>query len=134
MTERRWTKPPAALSERFAHALPHDPGIVRKSMFGCPCAFVHGNMFCGLFEDRVLVRVGAPEAARRIAAGAADPFTPVPGRTMKEYVLIASADAGDDARLAARLGEALAFARALPPKAAKARPAAGGTRRRPPPP
>lgn len=130
MPERRWTKPPPALTERFARALPHDPAIVRKPMFGCACAFVHGNMFCGLFQDRVLVRVGASEAARRIAAGAADPFTPLPGRTMKEYVLVPPPAAADDARLAAWLGEALAFARGLPPKAAKPRPAAGGTRRR----
>jgi hypothetical protein len=29
----------------------------RKPMFGCPCLFLHGNMICGAFADRIFFRV-----------------------------------------------------------------------------
>ena len=45
------TKSPPELVAAFAAAVPQAPGVVQKPMFGCPCAFVNGNMFTGLFEQ-----------------------------------------------------------------------------------
>lgn len=85
-------------------------------MFGYPCAFVGGNMFAGLHEHRTVVRLGADEAARRVAAGAAVPFEPM-GRVMREYVVV-PADTALDARALARwIQQAFRYVASLPPKA-----------------
>lgn len=52
-----WKKVPGELAEKFLAALPDDPRVDRWEMFGCPCAFVEGNMFAGLHEDRLIVRL-----------------------------------------------------------------------------
>src|SRR5687767_8704266 len=65
----RWRKPDPALVAEFEAALPGLPGAERRQMFGCPCAFVNGQLFAGVHEDRLLVRV--PDAA------AEHPFAPI---------------------------------------------------------
>ena len=37
----------------FASVVPDDPRVVVKPMFGNLGAFVNGNMFAGLFGDRI---------------------------------------------------------------------------------
>ena len=69
MPPGQWKKSPPDLVERFAGALPAHSGVERHTMFGCPCAFTNGHMFCGLFQDRALVRLGAGAAAELIATG-----------------------------------------------------------------
>ena len=88
-------------------------------MFGYACAFANGNMFAGLHELNICVRLGPEAAAARIAKGDARVFAPMAGRVMKEYVVIPSGDCADPARLRPWLDEALKFALALPPKAKK---------------
>lgn len=61
----QWKKVPPELSKRFDAALPAAADVQRRQMFGCPCAFVNGNMFAGLHENRLLVR--APEEAAKRA-------------------------------------------------------------------
>ena len=57
-----WKKVPAELARRFEAALPEAEGVERRQMFGCPCAFVNGNMFAGLHEDRLILRRQAGRA------------------------------------------------------------------------
>jgi TfoX/Sxy family transcriptional regulator of competence genes len=80
-------------------------------MFGCPCAFVNGQMFAGMPEDRLIVRV--PEEA---------PMHPgaLKGRTMKEYAMIADAVGLRPEAMARWVARGYAFALTLPPKPAKA--------------
>ena len=114
-----WTRPPASLIALFKDALPLDPRIEPRTMFGCPCAFVSGNMFTGVHEDNVVFRL---DEAGRAAAGRAiraKPFMPG-GRPMREYVAVAEADL-DPKRLADWIGKSLAYAETLPAKAKKAR-------------
>ena len=51
--------------------------------------------------------------------GGAKLFEPMKGRAMKEYVVAPAALLADDKALERRIGQALAFASALPPKAKK---------------
>lgn len=69
----------------FERTLPVDPRVERKAMFGCPCAFVNGNMFAGVYMDSVIVRL--PEEGRAAAArdGFANAWAPG-GKPMREYV------------------------------------------------
>jgi hypothetical protein len=87
-------------------------------MFGYPCAFVNGHLFCGLHLDSIIVRL--PEGRRNaLVARGASIFMPMPGRAMKEYVLAPADIVTDRGKLRALLGEALAHASSLAPKVKK---------------
>lgn len=94
-------------------------------MFGCPCGFIGGNMFTGLFEDKLFVRLAEADRARLLAEEGAEPFDPMGGRPMREYVCVPSAwlegDHDDDLR--AWMAKAAGYARTLSPKPARKRPA-----------
>ncbi len=80
--------------------VPDDPRVVVKPMFGNLGAFVNGNMFAGLFGDRIGVRV--LDDARRAELAATDgagPFGPEE-RPMGGYVAAPAAWSGEPERLA----------------------------------
>jgi TfoX/Sxy family transcriptional regulator of competence genes len=94
------------------------PGVERRSMFGYPCAFVNGHMFCGLHQDSLVVRL--PEARREaMVASGARIFEPMPGKPMKEYVVAPTEIVADRERLRALLHEALEHASSLAPREKK---------------
>jgi TfoX/Sxy family transcriptional regulator of competence genes len=105
-----WKKVPAELAVAFDAALPPAADVERRKMFGCPAAFVNGNLFAGLHEDRLMIRLPI-EAPRRPCV--------MMGRTMKEYALFADALEMAPHEMAAWVQRAYDFTRALPPKAAK---------------
>lgn len=80
-----WKKVPDDLKARFDAALPDDPRVERRSMFGCPCAFANGNMFAGTHQENILVRLGPAKLAEVLAVPGASIFEAMPGRVMKEY-------------------------------------------------
>jgi len=121
-----FTKSPPALAEAFARALPDDPRVERRQMFGYPCAFVGGNMFAGLFQDRMFVRLAEPEREELLALPGGGPFEPMPGRPMKDYATVPPQVSGDRAALARWIGRALAHGASLPPKEPKAKRGPGG--------
>lgn len=110
---------PPELAERFESCLPKDDLVQRRKMFGCPCAFVNGNMFAGLHEDRVVLRLASDERERTLQQGKAKPFE-VMGRTMREYVVLPSPMQLDAEEVASWISKAFAYGRALPPKIPKA--------------
>jgi len=107
-----WQKSDPALIERFLASLPLTQGVERRQMFGYPCAFVNGNMFAGLHEQRLIVRLPAEAAAR--------PFK-VQGKVMRDYAAIEDALDCPTPQLRAWIAQALDFTRGLPPKAPRAR-------------
>ena len=123
-----WEKPAAKLVERFDANLPKQAQVERRQMFGCPCAFVNGNMFAGLHQQDIVLRLPEPRREALIASGAARQFEPM-GRVMREYVALDEASSRG-AALTGLMREAFTFASALPPKlpkklrASKAKPAA----------
>jgi len=136
----KWEPPGPEVIARFAACLPKDDGIERRRMFGCPCAFINGNMFAGVHEQRVIVRLDDPERAALAAQEDVRPFT-VMGRTMREYVAFERPLQRTPRELSAWLRKALAYAASLPPRtvapkrAAKAprtaRAGGGASRRKP---
>ena len=99
---------------RFDAAFPAASDVQRRQMFGCPCAFVNGNMFAGMPEGRLIVRV--PEEA------ASHPCI-LKGRTMKQYAMFDDVVNLAPKAMAHWLARCYAFARALPPKVTAPRPA-----------
>ena len=114
-----WSKSPQALVALFDACLPNEPGVERRRMFGYPCAFVNGNLFAGVFEESVIVRLSERERAEAERAGGA-PFAPM-GRPMREYVVLPAKVVRDGGRGLERwMARGLAFGAELPPKPPKA--------------
>lgn len=110
-----WRTPPAELVARFDAALPDDPSCERRQMFGCPAAFACGNMFAGVHQEDVFLRLDGDDRGALLDAGGR-PFEPTPGRVMREYVLAPAALPADADALRRWLARAFAYAAALPPK------------------
>lgn len=60
--------------------------------------------------------IGSVPARRRSPCRGAAPFAPMPGRTMKDWVVLPKAVVADDEALDAWVARAGAFAASLPPK------------------
>jgi hypothetical protein len=122
-----WRPAPAALVERFAALLPDDPRVERRTMFGYPCAFLGGNLFTGLFQERMMLRLPEPARAEFLRLAGAAVFEPMPGRPMREYVVVPAALIADTPGIGAWLSRALAFAASLPVKLPKGKGQANST-------
>ena len=109
-------KPSEDDKEFFRSILPGDPEVEVKPMFGNLGAFVHGNMFAGLFGSSVGVKLAEPDAAVLSAVDGAGPFGPAE-RPMGGYLSLPS---GMDPDLAAQWVEkARVHVGSLPPKVKK---------------
>lgn len=113
-----WNKISPEQAARFEAALPD--GVERRSMFGCPIAVVNGNMFCGVHNNEINVRLAEPDRKRFLADyDGARIFSPMKGMEMKEYVVVPPSIAEEPRALARWIRKGLEFASSLPPKAAK---------------
>ena len=116
-----WTKPPKGLVDLFALSLPDAPGLERRQMFGCPCAFVNGNLFAGILQDEAWARLPPGLRETLDAEYGVRPLEPMPGRPMRAYAVLPEAVVEDEARYAEALRAAYVFTAALPPKVPKPR-------------
>lgn len=99
----------------FREVVPDDDRVEVRAMFGNLAAFVHGNMFMGLFGDRVGLRLGEDDREELRAVDGAGDFGPE-GRPMKEYVAVPVAWREDRTELAAWIDRSLEHTAAMPPK------------------
>lgn len=111
-----WDKAPAWLVELFGACLPERPGLGRRTMFGCPCAFMGGHMFAGVFQEVIFARLPPGEVA---ALGDPPAFEPISGRPMRAYVVLPDAVLEDEDELSRLLDAACGATAALPPKVRK---------------
>lgn len=104
----------------FEAALPHDPRVVVRSMFGGMAAMVHGHMFAGLWADTAVIRVGEADRAAVLAMDGGAEFDPMGrGKPMANMVLLPPSEMDDDEALRGWFRKALEHTASLPPKAAK---------------
>jgi TfoX/Sxy family transcriptional regulator of competence genes len=118
----KWKKVPSALIEFMEQALSAYPSQ-RKSMFGCPVWFVNGNMFAGLHQDNLFVRLPA-EIQKQLFAECdeATVFEPMAGRPMKEYAVLPESLYNDQIEFTKWLERSFRYVSSLPvkePKGAK---------------
>jgi TfoX/Sxy family transcriptional regulator of competence genes len=109
-------RPDQQAKERFTASVPSDPRVTTRPMFGNLAAFVNGNMFAGLFGNDVFVRLPDAIRAEVIAQSTAVPFAPMPGRPMREYVVLVGEEYAAPDRLREWIGRAMECTAALPPK------------------
>ena len=58
----KWQKSSQGLIDLFESVMPGPPAVQRK-MFGYPAGFVNGNMFMGLFQESMILRL--PDGSAR---------------------------------------------------------------------
>ena len=114
-----WKKSSEGLKAIFNTALPADPRVERRPMFGYPSALVNGHLFTGLHEERMVVRLDEAERSELLGVEGACIFEPVPGRPMREYVVLPPSILGDERALRRWTARALSYVATLPPKGAR---------------
>jgi TfoX/Sxy family transcriptional regulator of competence genes len=126
----KWRRSPERLVAAFDAALPSEPSAERRAMFGYPCCFVRGNMFAGLHQESLIVRLPERERGELLSVPGAHTFEPMPGRPMREYVVVPESIVADGKALRAWIDRAFEYASTLPAKGARA---AGAKKKNPPP-
>jgi TfoX/Sxy family transcriptional regulator of competence genes len=113
-----WAPTPDALVRRFEIAVKNIPEAEIRKMFGYPAGFLRGNMFTGLFQEDMILRM-SPEDRADAGKQGAKSFEPMPGRPMKEYIVVPPRVLDSPGELKKWLAKSVSFARTLPPKARK---------------
>jgi TfoX/Sxy family transcriptional regulator of competence genes len=120
-----WEKPSPDLTRKLDDAVAtaaeaSGVQVELKPMFGCPAYFTNGNMFAGVHQSSLMLRL--PEEGRaEVTSLGGGPFEPMPGRAMKEYVVLPTAVLDDAGAVAAWVRRGAEYAASLPPKAKKVR-------------
>jgi hypothetical protein len=126
-----WRKLSAAEIETFDAALPADPRVVRAKMFGLPHGKVGDHMFAGRHPTGVTVRVSPTDRDDLLRKGA-KLFEPMPGRVMKEWVLLPEALVENAKVLAGTIDRAFQYTASLPRKRKAKKSAKAGPKPRSP--
>ncbi|MDQ7781460.1 MAG: TfoX/Sxy family protein [Desulfomonilaceae bacterium] len=87
----------------------------RKKMFGGICHLIQGNMFCGVYKDLLILRLGVEGAGKALETPFVRPFD-ITGRPMKGWVMVEEQGFRTEQSLRKWLEQAKAFASTLPPK------------------
>jgi len=111
-------KPSEDDKQFFRSLIADDPEVEVKPMFGNLGAFVHGNMFAGLFGSAVGVRLAEPDASELQAVDGSGPFGPE-GHAMAGYISLPSAWREDASLASSWVDRARDHVGTLPPKVKK---------------
>lgn len=86
-----------------------------KKMFGGVCHLLNGNMFCGVYKDFLILRLGEEKSKSALELPSVRPFD-ITGRPMKGWVMVGSEGFNSDKQLRAWLDKAKEFVKTLPSK------------------
>jgi TfoX/Sxy family transcriptional regulator of competence genes len=94
----------------------------KKPMFGHEVYWVNGNMFAGVFQSDIWIRLSRDDQADFFEAYEdAELFEPMAGRPMKDYVVLPGTVLADEESVQLWLGKAYGYTATLPVKKAKAK-------------
>jgi hypothetical protein len=113
-------KPTEDDKQFFLGLIPDDPAVEVKPMFGNLGAFVHGNMFAGLFGPDVGVRLDETAQRELAAIDGSGPFGPAE-RPMGGYTCLPQAWRAQPEVAAGWVAKALTHVSVLPAKVKKPR-------------
>jgi len=92
----------------------------RRMMFGSPTFIINNNMFAGVHQGTIIIRLSAKDRSEIMESyDEITPFEPMAGRIMKEYVTMPESVAGDRALFNEWLNRSYQFASSLPLKERK---------------
>ena len=116
-----WKKSPEKLVKFINERMAQEKCEPRK-MFGYPCYFINGNMFIGLHQDNLVLRL---DEGDRKAAMMKDKdikvFEPMPGRKMGEYLVIPERLYTNKKAFDDLLARSMRYVASLPPKKKKSK-------------
>ncbi len=116
-----FTPAPEEMVDLFENAMKDLPTAEPRKMFGYPAAFANGNLFAGLFQQDMFLRLSDTDRASFRSEYGARLFEPMPGRPMRGYVLVPRYVLSSHGLLRSWLGKAIAYVKTLPPKPSRAR-------------
>jgi TfoX/Sxy family transcriptional regulator of competence genes len=111
-------KPSEDDKQFFRSLIPDHPDVEIKPMFGNLGAFVHGNMFAGLFGSAVGVKLGDTARDELAAIDGSGPYGPAE-RPMGGYTSLPETWRSTPDLAAAWVDKALSHVGSLPPKIKK---------------
>lgn len=103
------------LAERIRRGLVRKKGIEEKTLFGCACFLLGGNVLVGVWKDSLIARVGPDRYEDALLEPHVKEFD-ITGRAMKGWVLVAPEGIGGDDRLQGWIQRAVKFVGNLPGK------------------
>jgi len=103
------------IEERIRNIVSRWKNAKSKKMFGGVCHLLNGNMFCGVYKDFLILRLGEKGAEEALKSKFVRPFD-ITGRPMKGWVMVKKAGFETDELLSEWLNEARGFAETLPEK------------------
>ena len=103
------------LEERIDRIVSRWNKIDSRKMFGSVWYLIDEKMFCGVFRDYLMLRLGEDGAAEAVKSPDVVPFENK-GRPMKGWVMVDADGYGDEDDLRGWLKKARRFADSLPPK------------------
>ena len=122
---KKWKPAPHEAVAAFEASTSGLSGVEPRKMFGYSCVFAKGNMFAGLHEAGMVLRLPDEQRAEFLRLKGASQFEPMPGRVMSEYVVVPKVLLNAPEQLRAWVEKSLAYVSSLP-----AKPKKGGSERR----
>ncbi len=104
-----------SLAARIRDALARTKGIGEKTMFGCVCFFLDGNVLAGVWKDRLIARLGPDEGDAAMREPHVRAFD-ITGKPMRNWVAVEPEGVEDDDQVKAWVERATDFVRTLPRK------------------
>ncbi len=83
-----------------------------KKMFGGVCHLLNGNMFCGVYKDFLILRLGEENSKDALNLPFVRPFD-ITGRPMKGWVMVGRGGFKSDDELRAWLNKAKEYVKTL---------------------
>jgi len=116
-----WRKSPQHMIDLFDEVVPKDPRIVRRQMFGYPAAFLNGHLFAGLHQENFILKLSPADREKLRTERDARVFEPMPGRAMREYLVLPEGVLSERRVLSAWIKRSTVYVSTMPPKPGKAK-------------
>ena len=116
---KKWKPAPREAVVAFEAATSGLAGAEPRKMFGYSCVFAKGNMFAGLHEAGMVLRLPDEKRAEFLRLNGAAQFEPMPGRVMREYVVVPKVLLKAPEQLREWIEKSLSYVSSLPAKEKK---------------
>jgi hypothetical protein len=100
---------------RIRESLARKKGVEEKTLFGCACFLLGGNVLVGVWRKSLIVRLGPVEGDLALREAHVSEFD-ITGRAMRGWVLVAPKGVEGDEQLNDWIERATNFVKTLPAK------------------
>ena len=105
----------AGAAKRLEALVGEEPRVRLRKMFGQPAAFANGNLCVGVFGADLFVRLSEEDVRTLAKAPGVRRFEPMPGRPMKQYLVLPAAMLQKTAEARKWVARSFEYSLSLPP-------------------